>query len=158
VSVKISSLIGLIIQETRKDVFTKWVRSFSLASSIDSRDHFCPWVGGMVGFTRYKFFLQFVTYTAISCSFVIVSVASVRYFFVSLLILKLVPRRLQVSTDFPTTWIILLVLAGFFAVFMIPFSMFITALLISNVRTHIYYTLHNITTNESFDRNVPRSI
>jgi len=153
--VKISSQIGLITQETRKDVFTKWVRSVSLASSIDSRDHFCPWVGGMVGFTRYKFFLQFVTYTAISCSFVVVSVASVNIFSVCLLILKLIPRRLQDNSDFPTTWIILLVLAGFFAVFMIPFSMSIATLLISNVRTHIYYTLHNITTNESFDREVP---
>ena len=40
-------------------------------------DHFCPWVGGMVGFSRYKFFLQFVSYTAIFCSFVVGSVAPV---------------------------------------------------------------------------------
>jgi palmitoyltransferase len=44
-------------------------------------DHFCPWVGGMVGFSRYKFFLQFVTYTAIFCSFVVASAAPV--FFLS---------------------------------------------------------------------------
>jgi palmitoyltransferase len=41
-------------------------------------DHFCPWVGGMIGFTRYKFFLQFVTYAAIFCSFVIASMAPVK--------------------------------------------------------------------------------
>src|ERR1700737_2702408 len=40
-------------------------------------DHFCPWVGGMVGFTRYKFFLQFVTYTGIFCSYVVASLAPV---------------------------------------------------------------------------------
>lgn len=41
------------------------------------RDHFCPWVGGMVGFSRYKFFFQFVSYTAVFCSYVIASVAPV---------------------------------------------------------------------------------
>jgi palmitoyltransferase len=48
-----------------------------LTLSLIAQDHFCPWVGGMVGFTRYKFFLQFVTYTAVYCSFLVASVAPV---------------------------------------------------------------------------------
>jgi len=112
----------------------------------------------MVGFTRYKFFLQFVTYAAIYCSFVVASVGPVTIPSVALLTFKLIARRLQDNTDFPTTWIILLALAGFFALFMTPFSMFVAILLVSNGSTHIYYTLYNITTNESFDRKVPKYI
>jgi palmitoyltransferase len=32
-------------------------------------DHFCPWVGGVVSESSYKFFLQFVVYTAIFTCF-----------------------------------------------------------------------------------------
>ena len=34
----------------------------------------------MVGFTRYKFFLQFVTYSATACSYTVASVAPVQPF------------------------------------------------------------------------------
>jgi len=30
-------------------------------------DHYCPWVGGIVGETSFKFFVQFTFYTAIYC-------------------------------------------------------------------------------------------
>ncbi|KAK5656508.1 hypothetical protein OQA88_4485 [Cercophora sp. LCS_1] len=38
-------------------------------------DHYCPWVGGIVGETSYKFFVQFTFYTAIYCAIVIVGAA-----------------------------------------------------------------------------------
>ena len=47
------------------------------AFALLTQDHFCPWVGGMVGFTRYKFFLQFIVYTALICIFVVASVVPV---------------------------------------------------------------------------------
>ena len=47
------------------------------SNNASDLDHYCPWVGGMVGFTRYKFFFQFVSYTAIFCSYVLASTAPV---------------------------------------------------------------------------------
>ncbi|KAG5519103.1 hypothetical protein PMAC_002190 [Pneumocystis sp. 'macacae'] len=38
-------------------------------------DHFCPWVGGVIGFTRYKFFVLFIFYVTLICVFVICSCA-----------------------------------------------------------------------------------
>lgn len=35
-------------------------------------DHFCPWVGGVVSETSYKFFFQFVIYTACFTSFCLI--------------------------------------------------------------------------------------
>ncbi|KAJ5562698.1 hypothetical protein N7535_002856 [Penicillium sp. DV-2018c] len=39
---------------------------------VRKMDHFCPWVGGIVSETSYKFFIQFVFYTAIFCSFTLI--------------------------------------------------------------------------------------
>jgi hypothetical protein len=62
------------------------------------------------------------------------------------------------GTSFPVTWVILLVLAGFFALFMIPFSMYSHPYMYTYDRTHTYYTLSNITTNESFDHKVRHTL
>jgi palmitoyltransferase len=35
-------------------------------------DHFCPWVGGVVSETSWKFFIQFVCYTFLLCGTVII--------------------------------------------------------------------------------------
>ncbi|KAI9795349.1 MAG: palmitoyltransferase pfa5 [Candelina submexicana] len=37
---------------------------------VRKMDHFCPWVGGIVSETNFKFFLQFVTYGTLYCIFV----------------------------------------------------------------------------------------
>ncbi|KAL2136822.1 hypothetical protein VTI74DRAFT_1036 [Chaetomium olivicolor] len=40
---------------------------------VKKMDHYCPWVGGIVGETAFKFFVQFTFYTAIYCIIVIVA-------------------------------------------------------------------------------------
>ncbi|KAK2600951.1 hypothetical protein N8I77_010443 [Diaporthe amygdali] len=35
---------------------------------VKKMDHYCPWAGGMIGETAFKFFVQFVTYTACYCA------------------------------------------------------------------------------------------
>ncbi|OTB11043.1 hypothetical protein K445DRAFT_322389 [Daldinia sp. EC12] len=39
-------------------------------------DHYCPWVGGMIGENSFKFFVQFTTYTACYCGVVLGAAAS----------------------------------------------------------------------------------
>ncbi|BDD59579.1 palmitoyltransferase pfa5 [Monascus purpureus] len=39
---------------------------------VRKMDHFCPWVGGVVSETSFKFFIQFVFYTALLCIFVLI--------------------------------------------------------------------------------------
>ncbi|OQE19415.1 hypothetical protein PENSTE_c015G04220 [Penicillium steckii] len=39
---------------------------------VRKMDHFCPWVGGVVSETSFKFFIQFVFYTATFCTFALV--------------------------------------------------------------------------------------
>ncbi|KAI0843854.1 palmitoyltransferase PFA5 [Daldinia vernicosa] len=39
-------------------------------------DHYCPWVGGMIGENSFKFFVQFTTYTACYCGLVLGATAS----------------------------------------------------------------------------------
>nr|CDN30000.1 Putative palmitoyltransferase [Podospora anserina] len=40
---------------------------------VKKMDHYCPWVGGVVGETSFKFFIQFTGYTALYCIVVIVA-------------------------------------------------------------------------------------
>ncbi|RAL68428.1 hypothetical protein DID88_007157 [Monilinia fructigena] len=42
---------------------------------IYKMDHYCPWVGGPIGETNFKFFIQFVGYTALFCINVLVVMA-----------------------------------------------------------------------------------
>lgn len=62
-------------RDSGRCVYKMGIHPFAISVLIT--DHFCPWVGGMVGFTRYKFFLQFVTYTALFCIFIVASVVPV---------------------------------------------------------------------------------
>ncbi|KAI0012055.1 palmitoyltransferase PFA5 [Xylariaceae sp. FL0662B] len=39
-------------------------------------DHYCPWVGGMIGENSFKFFVQFTTYTTFYCAVVLAAAAS----------------------------------------------------------------------------------
>ena len=38
-------------------------------------DHFCPWVGGVLSETNYKFFIQFTGWTAVFCIFLMIMLA-----------------------------------------------------------------------------------
>lgn len=40
---------------------------------VKKMDHYCPWVGGIVAETSFKFFVQFTFYTAILCIIIIVA-------------------------------------------------------------------------------------
>ncbi|KAK0723720.1 DHHC palmitoyltransferase-domain-containing protein [Apiosordaria backusii] len=44
-----------------------------LERCVKKMDHYCPWVGGVVGETSFKFFIQFTSYTALYCIVVIVA-------------------------------------------------------------------------------------
>ncbi|CAN8100080.1 unnamed protein product [Discula destructiva] len=35
---------------------------------VKRMDHYCPWAGGMIGETSFKFFVQFCTYTVMYCA------------------------------------------------------------------------------------------
>ncbi|KAJ4417191.1 Palmitoyltransferase pfa5 [Gnomoniopsis sp. IMI 355080] len=35
---------------------------------VKKMDHYCPWAGGMIGETSFKFFIQFVSYTSMYCA------------------------------------------------------------------------------------------
>ncbi|KAE8152005.1 zf-DHHC-domain-containing protein [Aspergillus avenaceus] len=39
---------------------------------VRKMDHFCPWVGGVVSETSFKFFIQFVFYTTVFCAFALI--------------------------------------------------------------------------------------
>ncbi|KAJ6072317.1 hypothetical protein N7467_010402 [Penicillium canescens] len=43
-----------------------------LGRCVRKMDHFCPWVGGVVSETSFKFFIQFVFYTSLFCSFTLI--------------------------------------------------------------------------------------
>lgn len=42
---------------------------------VRKMDHFCPWVGGVVSETSFKFFIQFLVYTAMFCAFTLIVTA-----------------------------------------------------------------------------------
>ncbi|TQS37360.1 hypothetical protein Golomagni_02169 [Golovinomyces magnicellulatus] len=42
---------------------------------ITRMDHFCPWVGGPVGETNFKFFIQFTSYGALYCIYIVTVLA-----------------------------------------------------------------------------------
>ncbi|RKF58088.1 Palmitoyltransferase PFA5 [Golovinomyces cichoracearum] len=42
---------------------------------ITRMDHFCPWVGGPVGETNFKFFIQFTSYGALYCTYIVTVLA-----------------------------------------------------------------------------------
>lgn len=90
-------------------------------------DHFCPWVGGVVGERSYKFFVQFNLYSFLLSSFTLavlaVYVAEGRE-----------PSGLQVQ------WLVALGLAGFFALFTVGM-----------VLNSFWMIFRNVTTIENID-------
>lgn len=49
--------------------------SGEIGRCVRKMDHYCPWVGGMVAETSFKFFVQFVFYAAIFCTICLVPAA-----------------------------------------------------------------------------------
>lgn len=68
-------------------------------------DHFCPWVGGVVSETSFKFFIQFTFYGALFTLHLLVVVA---YFFA---------RRRQESNFLNAHWVVLLAISALFFLF-----------------------------------------
>lgn len=91
-------------------------------------DHFCPWVGGVIGFTRYKFFVLFIFYVTLICVFVLCSCA------------PLMSEYHRMNGHVPGPWIGILAFASFFTLFLGPFT-----------SIHIFYILRNSTTIESIN-------
>lgn len=88
-------------------------------------DHFCPWVGGVVGERSYKFFLQFLAYSFILSTYAMVLLA---YF---------------VKEDrHHAQWIVALGLAGFFVLFTLGM-----------VINSLHMTFRNVTTIENIGMN-----
>ncbi|KAI1343513.1 palmitoyltransferase PFA5 [Xylariaceae sp. FL0016] len=50
--------------------------SSEIGRCVYRMDHYCPWVGGMVGESSFKFFVQFTAYTACYCGVVLGATAS----------------------------------------------------------------------------------
>ncbi|KAI1811948.1 DNA/RNA polymerase [Poronia punctata] len=49
--------------------------SSEIGRCVYRMDHYCPWVGGMIGETSFKFFVQFTTYASLYCALVLGSTA-----------------------------------------------------------------------------------
>ncbi|KAL7621169.1 Palmitoyltransferase pfa5 [Parahypoxylon ruwenzoriense] len=77
-------------------------------------DHYCPWVGGMIGENSFKFFVQFTTYTACYCGLVLGAAAS--------------SSRKQMDEGSPLDphFVAVIVLAAFFGLF--TFLMTVTSM------------------------------
>ena len=90
-------------------------------------DHFCPWVGGVVGERSYKFFVQFNFYSFLLSGYV----TGVLAYFVA---------EDKESSDLKVQWLVALGLGGFFAFF--TFGM---------VGNSLWMVFRNATTIENID-------
>ncbi|KAJ6164494.1 Zinc finger DHHC-type palmitoyltransferase [Penicillium chermesinum] len=98
---------------------------------VRKMDHFCPWYGWRSGWeTSFKFFIQFVFYTAVFCFFTLI---------VSAYFLSELRRR---SGDVNAHWIVCIVLSGLFGFF--SGGMTLSA---------VQMALFNLTTIESLNKN-----
>ncbi|KAK6343012.1 palmitoyltransferase pfa5 [Orbilia javanica] len=102
---------------------------------VENFDHFCPWVGGVVGLTSYKFFFQFISYGSFYCVYTVICVA---VFFQE----KVSRHGFQQDDGH---WVAVIAMGGFFGLFIL--GMFIT-----NMQM-IYW---GSTTIENFDRRTKR--
>ncbi|KAF3129342.1 palmitoyltransferase pfa5 [Orbilia oligospora] len=102
---------------------------------VENFDHFCPWVGGVVGLTSYKFFFQFVGYGTLYCVYTLICMA--------IFFQEKVSRYGFQQND--GHWVAIIAMGGFFGLFIL--GMFIT-----NMQM-IYW---GSTTIENFDRKTKR--
>ncbi|KAF1351150.1 DHHC palmitoyltransferase-domain-containing protein [Delphinella strobiligena] len=68
-------------------------------------DHFCPWVGGVVGERNFKFFIQFTSYTCIYTLFILITMAC------------LIHDRSSHGIGVNANWIVVLALSAIFTLF-----------------------------------------
>ena len=90
-------------------------------------DHFCPWVGGVVGERSYKFFVQFNFYSFLLSGYTTAAFA----FFVA---------EKRESAGLQIQWLIALGLAGFFALFTVGM-----------VGNSLWMSFQNVTTIENLN-------
>ncbi|KAI9367095.1 zf-DHHC-domain-containing protein [Aspergillus egyptiacus] len=96
---------------------------------VRKMDHFCPWVGGVVSETSFKFFIQFVFYTALFCIY-------------TLVVCAIFTAELRQDTgDVDPHWVIGIGLSGFFGIF--TFGMTLSSLQLA---------MCNLTTIENLNR------
>jgi palmitoyltransferase len=76
-----------------------------LGRCVYKMDHFCPWVGGIVSETSFKFFIQFTFWTALFCFFNLVQLA---YF---------LAERQRHTSGVDVHWILGLAFSGLFFLF-----------------------------------------
>lgn len=77
-----------------------------LGRCVIKMDHFCPWVGGIVSETSFKYFIQFTFWAALYCLNTLIVMA---YFFAR--------RRQEESGFINVHWILILVLSALFFLF-----------------------------------------
>ncbi|KAK6367974.1 uncharacterized protein PV06_09299 [Exophiala oligosperma] len=78
-----------------------------LGRCVLKMDHFCPWVGGIVSETSFKFFIQFTFWAALFCLHTLIFVS---YFFAQ-------RRSRQPGGFFNVHWVLALIFAALFFVF-----------------------------------------
>ena len=96
---------------------------------VEKMDHFCPWVGGVISETSFKFFIQFTAWTAIYCLFVLIVMA---------IFLTETNREFGVVN---IHWIVTVALAGLFLLFTLGMT-----------GSSVQFALLNTTTIENLSR------
>ena len=96
---------------------------------VRKMDHFCPWVGGVVSETSFKFFIQFTAWTSLFCLFV-------------LIIMAIFLAEMNRNTGFINVhWIVTIALAGLFFLFTLGMT-----------GSSVQFALLNTTTIENLSR------
>ncbi|KAF8543283.1 DHHC palmitoyltransferase-domain-containing protein [Trichophaea hybrida] len=86
-------------------------------------DHFCPWVGGVVAETSFRYFYQVVVYGALYCIFLLVAMA------------VLIHERSNNGLSVDAKWIATIALAAVFGIFTAGMTLSTTQLIVGNVST-----------------------